>query len=754
MPIYQTFFNLHFFISCFFKLSAVDTNWYPARERWLSDKLTLLPFLLLAISLQAQPTDRTLQDSIINQIYSATSDSIITEHLNRITQDKPFSDSIRNPQNARELKRAVFSVSIDSSLRSRAINILSIAFGYQNQLDSAIHYKLKVAEWHCSKGKSEGSTREAYVTDAMFMMQLQQNWDDIIFWSDSLLKNKEQIDILDLQNIYLRQQTALAEIGDFAGGLESSQALLGTINPEDKDYDLVRAFAIDRLAELQHLNRNYVESRRWLNELMQLAEATRDTFSFTEYKTKLGIIFIEEGNHDKGRQLLQETLPELIRTEQEVKKEYAAGGYESLYESAYDYWPVKGASITARIALIKSAVGQKSLIDAGLRRDIVHLQKQIDRNEKYESFTVQLEVLDALTEYYTASGNYSSALVYARQRLAVAEENTRDFSPHVEQSLRLLHTIENKVGARKEAYQTLIKHQEYTEGLKSQVDANRLARAEAAINLDEAERARQIAERATLAEKKAAALRNRNFWLALIATGLILAITSWAFLRSRRDQRLITAQKMAISQSLSEKEVLLREIHHRVKNNLQIISSLLQKQARLAGDGDAKKMAKEGQERIQSMALIHQNLYQSEQLSGVNIRSYLEDLGKNIGRSHAKPDTEIKLELVVEDQYLDLDTAIPVGLILNELLTNAYKYAFPGGEVGHIQVIFQRVGDKFEMEVNDNGVGLPADHAERIKKSLGHNLVKGLVRQLEGKMTWLKPEQGTGVQIRFQSPAP
>lgn len=278
-----------------------------------------------------------------------------------------------------------------------------------------------------------------------------------------------------------------------------------------------------------------------------------------------------------------------------------------------------------------------------------------------------------------------------------------------------------------------------------------LGTAQAAFSLDvaEYERASKNAEQATEMERQASAARSRLFWLALLAGGLVMAVLAWAYQRSRRDGQKLSAQKALVDQSLSEKEVLLREIHHRVKNNLQIISSLLQKQARLSSDGDAKKLAKEGQERIQSMALVHENLYQSEQLSGVNIRTYLEDLGANISRSHSRPGSGIQLELAVADEYLDLDTAIPVGLILNELLTNAYKYAFPEGEAGLIKVSFQKPGDQFRLQISDNGVGLPADHTERSRKSLGHNLITGLVRQLEGSIKWLTPERGTAVQIEF-----
>ena len=279
--------------------------------------------------------------------------------------------------------------------------------------------------------------------------------------------------------------------------------------------------------------------------------------------------------------------------------------------------------------------------------------------------------------------------------------------------------------------------------------SNASSKAAFELGVTENKLARQRAEQQTILAEQSAASDRRLFTALLGGLGLLLAVIGFSFYRSRRDGQKLTAQKALVDQSLSEKEVLLREIHHRVKNNLQIISSLLQKQGRLANDGDAQKLAKEGQERIQSMALIHENLYQSEQLSGVNIRSYLEDLGANIGRSHQKEGTDIKLDLVVADEYLDLDTAIPVGLILNELLTNAYKYAFPNGGTGQVQVIFQRIADHFELEVSDNGIGLPSDHAARSSQSLGHNLVKGLVRQLEGNIEWLEPQQGTAVKIEF-----
>ena len=194
----------------------------------------------------------------------------------------------------------------------------------------------------------------------------------------------------------------------------------------------------------------------------------------------------------------------------------------------------------------------------------------------------------------------------------------------------------------------------------------------------------------------------------------------------------------------------MREIHHRVKNNLQIISGLLDRQARKSSDEAVRRLVREGQERIQSMALIHQNLYESEQLSGIDIKTYLRELSSNIQSSQLvdRAEEQIELELNVADEHLDIDTAIPVGLILNELLTNCYKYAFKGRSGGKISVAFNKNNDQYQLSVRDDGVGFHPEDTVK-KRSLGLSLVRGLVRQLDGTIEWLKVEHGTAVAITF-----
>ncbi|NOZ62182.1 MAG: hypothetical protein GXO74_10910 [Calditrichaeota bacterium] len=208
----------------------------------------------------------------------------------------------------------------------------------------------------------------------------------------------------------------------------------------------------------------------------------------------------------------------------------------------------------------------------------------------------------------------------------------------------------------------------------------------------------------------------------------------------------------AISASLEEKEILLKEIHHRVKNNLQVTSSLLYLQSKNIKDEKAKAYLQESQSRIKSMAMIHEKLYRSENFSRINSRDYIRDLATYVFRSYASSGQKIKLNVRVEPVDFDLDTAIPCGLILNELISNSLKYAFPNGRKGEITVSLQeKENDLIELSVKDNGVGFDENFDLKQSDSLGLQLVKSLVNQLEGVLE-LKRNGGVEIAIRFQRP--
>ncbi len=216
----------------------------------------------------------------------------------------------------------------------------------------------------------------------------------------------------------------------------------------------------------------------------------------------------------------------------------------------------------------------------------------------------------------------------------------------------------------------------------------------------------------------------------------------------------ITDQKAAeenIRQSLKEKEVLLKEVHHRVKNNLQVISSILNLQSSYVKDKKSLDLLLESQNRIKSMAFVHESLYQTKDFSNINFSSYVENICSNLVHSYSNPDNPPVLNMDLDSIQLNLDTAIPCGLIINELISNALKYAFKGKESGKLDVEVKSSGEKLKIVIADNGKGLPENIDFRNTESLGLQLVVTLVEQINGKIA-LETKKGTKFTIEFVPP--
>jgi len=221
----------------------------------------------------------------------------------------------------------------------------------------------------------------------------------------------------------------------------------------------------------------------------------------------------------------------------------------------------------------------------------------------------------------------------------------------------------------------------------------------------------------------------------------------------------VTDSKIAeakIKKSLKEKETLLKEIHHRVKNNLTVISSLLNLQSQYIKDKDDLMMFMESQSRAKSMALIHQRLYDSSDLKSINFGDYIRTLANEMFQTYVYDPSTVKLNLMVEDIMLDVNTAIPLGLILNELLTNSMKYAFPSeglnginGQInGNINVNLFKNNGNYTMIVEDDGVGFPDDVDMENTDSLGLQLINSLTDQIDGDII-LNRTNGTSFTIKF-----
>ena len=216
----------------------------------------------------------------------------------------------------------------------------------------------------------------------------------------------------------------------------------------------------------------------------------------------------------------------------------------------------------------------------------------------------------------------------------------------------------------------------------------------------------------------------------------------------------VTERKQAeadLRDALAEKEVLLQEVHHRVKNNLQTIHSLLYKQRQYIGERTARQALTESMDRVQAMALIHEHLYRSKRFASINLAEYIRHFARYVLQCYRPPDQDVSLTLALEEAAVSLDVAVPLALALNELLTNALKYAFPDNRSGEIAIeCREQQGGAITLIVRDNGVGLPEQFDAQQTPTLGWYLVYNLVtKQLHGTVE-IQRRDPTQVTLRFE----
>lgn len=226
--------------------------------------------------------------------------------------------------------------------------------------------------------------------------------------------------------------------------------------------------------------------------------------------------------------------------------------------------------------------------------------------------------------------------------------------------------------------------------------------------------------------------------------------TFTAIIRDATERELA---RETIRTSLREKEDLLKTIHHRVKNNLQVVCSLLGLQSRALAEPEVRKIFQESLDRVHSMALLHESLYQSQSSSQIDFPAYVRQLATHLFQSYGVSLERIRLRTDLDKMYLNLDAAVPCGLIINELVSNSLKYAFPEGRTGELRIeLRQRSDGTARLVISDDGVGLRADVDWVNTRSLGLRLVRTLAEQLGAKIELLS-NAGTQVQLAFAAAA-
>ncbi len=359
---------------------------------------------------------------------------------------------------------------------------------------------------------------------------------------------------------------------------------------------------------------------------------------------------------------------------------------------------------------------------------------------KVESYYLIIQMLDKKDEsspfYSWVYEEFEEGDVFSVVKKMILESEKKLFPNDVYQVMRISANLLLKKGLYEEAFRV---KDESVAFIKT-IYAKDLSKAIAANEIEKNE----IESQLIVEIEKERANKYLNIMIISII-GLFLFLLGILFLRKKNT--ILNNQKKEIEKKDFEKQLLLKEIHHRVKNNFQIVSSLLQLQTKGIDDQKAIDLAIEGQNRVKAMALIHQKLYQNDELT-VRFQEYVQSLVTDINKAYST--TKINLEIDISPDYtLDIDTAIPLGLILNELVTNSFKYAFHPQKENILQINLEE-GDEFQtLIVKDNGKGIDENIDLKKVKSIGLRLVKNLSKQLHGTFSY-KVEEGTAFTITYK----
>jgi two-component sensor histidine kinase len=297
-----------------------------------------------------------------------------------------------------------------------------------------------------------------------------------------------------------------------------------------------------------------------------------------------------------------------------------------------------------------------------------------------------------------------------------------------------------KRGDFKQAYEYSKLYQQYEDSLFSS-DKDELM-LEMLTKYDTEKKEKEIALKDL--EISSNAERQKLFVLIIALVGLILIALGYVAYNKSKTNKELKSKSEIIQKALNEKEVLLKEIHHRVKNNLQVVSSLLSIQSRDITDVKALEAVNESRNRVKSMAIIHQNLYSEDNLTGIELKDYVTKLANSLFASYKVDKDEIDFSTDIDEMLLDVDTTIPLGLILNELITNALKYAFVGRESGNLKVSLKERGEQLELIVQDDGVGMNSQDIR--KDSFGMKMIEAFAQKLNATYE-VHSENGTRVNL-------
>ena len=495
------------------------------------------------------------------------------------------------------------------------------------------------------------------------------------------------------------------QVNEYQRAIDHYQRALGYLRERNNPGQIARTMRLISSAYNQ-LN-DLKKARLYLEQAMQAARQSKNPELEIEMIGALAIIEAKSNRHQQALALNQQVV-DFYRTRSD-----STAYYSSLFNLAIEY---KNAGQYKRAEQIF--------------RNILAFAERI--GDKYMVGYVHVNLPNALI----AQGKQDEAAAYSKRAIAWSEETGAEKFTVQEEAFGMLSRIEQQRGNYKQALLYYQKQMASHDSVYNATKNRQLVEMEARFQTQEKET--QIQALATINQQK-----TRQVWAGVGGMVLLSVLLGTLFLLYRSGRR----KQTKIQHQSDQLTVLMRELHHRVKNNLAIVASLLRLQSNRLDDEKAVAAVRVGQQRVEAMSLIHQRLYQTDNVSSVNMREFLTDLGESLMRAYGYSTEEFDLQLDIDQNTLDVDVAMPLGLIVNELITNAFKYAYTDVSRPVLRIALYKsaaAGPGVTLEVQDNGPGLDAADWQRAgqKTSFGRRLIQSLSEQLDGDLSVIR-QNGT-----------
>lgn len=528
---------------------------------------------------------------------------------------------------------------------------------------------------------------------------------------------------------------------------------------------------------------NYPKAFEYYKQSLNIAESFGDNSSIAKSLINIGIAYHKQPDYPKAIEYYNKAAKLFESEENKSGMGTAFGNIGSVYETTIDYkkameFYVKALNIfkeindpdgiarhTECVGKVYLKMAKQSNVNTVLKKE--YLQKAINNLDTAAKLFQSISALDEyqisladLSEAYELNTEFDKSLITFKEHIKYRDSVFNEEKSYELTRRELDYTYSKKEDSIKieaEKKELQLKKEMALKAIKVEYEKKQaLAKTEKErqqlkyeqqikeqkINLEynqkiaiaNAKEKSQMALNKILAKDNELMNKNRKNeiiirWLMLFGLISVVAFAVVSYKNFKKQK----AANLQIAKQSDDLKMLLQELHHRVKNNLQLISSLLELQSLRLTDDNAKQAFEEGQSRVQSIAILHQQLYQHEDLSTIELSRFVDELFKQIAAAFKKPNQHLKIINALQEFYIDIEVALPLGLIINELATNSFKYAKPNNDELQLKVNLNKIDEKkYTLIYSDNGVGMPADFSLDKAKSLGMRIVNKLAKQIKG----------------------